>query len=217
MSSAYHPQTDRQSEGLNRCLEMYLRCLVFHAPKTWVTFLPWAEFWYNTSFHSSIGMTPFKVVYGREPPSVLKLSKWQDVAVDVQDQLRDRDAILDILKFNLQKAQARTKHFADRKRTEVHLNIGEYVFVKLQHHCQHLVQLRRNQKVSLKYFGPFQIIEKIGSVAYKLQLPLAAKIHPVFHVSFLKRCEGSLLIYIYIYPYLSYLKGKDQLFCLLMC
>lgn len=64
---------------------MYLRYFVFHAPKAWVTFLPLAEVWYNASFHSSIGMTPFKVVNGREPPAVIRHSNLEDVVVDVQE------------------------------------------------------------------------------------------------------------------------------------
>nr|GFA39271.1 Ty3/gypsy retrotransposon protein [Tanacetum cinerariifolium] len=71
MSSAYHSQSDGQSEALNKCLELYLRCYVFDRSKAWVTFLPWAEFWYNSAFQTSIGVTPFKVVYGRDPPSFI--------------------------------------------------------------------------------------------------------------------------------------------------
>ncbi|GJZ12837.1 ty3-gypsy retrotransposon protein [Tanacetum coccineum] len=71
MSSAYHPRSDGQSEALNKCLELYLRCFVFDNPRTWITFLTWAEFWYNSAFQTSIGMTAFKVLYGREPPSII--------------------------------------------------------------------------------------------------------------------------------------------------
>nr|KYP54514.1 Retrotransposable element Tf2 [Cajanus cajan] len=68
MSSSYHLQTDGQSEALNKTLEMYLRCFVFDHPKTWVPMLPWAQFWYNSSWHHSVGMPPFQALYGREPP-----------------------------------------------------------------------------------------------------------------------------------------------------
>lgn len=101
MSLAYHPQTDGQSEVLNRCLEMYLRCFVFDCPSTWVSFLPWAEYWYNTSYQESIGMTPFNTVYGREPPVLVTDFTIQDTPPDVHSLLQERDTVLLKLKNNL--------------------------------------------------------------------------------------------------------------------
>ena len=69
-SSAYRPQTDGQSEVVNRTIEMYLHCFTSDKPKHWVRWICWAEFCYNTSWHSAIQKTPFEVVYGREPPSL---------------------------------------------------------------------------------------------------------------------------------------------------
>ena len=72
MTTAYHPQSDGQSESLNKCLEMYLHCFTYDSPKAWSQLLSWAEYWYNTSYHHSSGMTPFKIVYGRDPPTLTK-------------------------------------------------------------------------------------------------------------------------------------------------
>ena len=67
-SSSYHPQTDGQTEVVNRCLENYLRCMTSDYPKAWYSWLPLAEYWYNTNLHSAIKTTPFQIVYGQAPP-----------------------------------------------------------------------------------------------------------------------------------------------------
>ena len=87
MSTTYHPQFDGQFEALNKCLEIYLRCLTYETLKEWVKFLPWVEYWYNTTYHTSLGMTPFKVVYGRDPPTLVKYVLARNDPISIQDQL----------------------------------------------------------------------------------------------------------------------------------
>jgi hypothetical protein len=69
-SSAYHPQTNGQTEVINRCVEQYLRCFVHQWPTQWCSYLPWVEYWYNTTYHNSTGMTPFQALYRCLPPSI---------------------------------------------------------------------------------------------------------------------------------------------------
>ncbi|MCI02057.1 transposon TF2-1 polyprotein, partial [Trifolium medium] len=85
MSTAYHPQTDGQSEALNKCLEMYLRCFTFQNPKEWYKLLPMAEYWYNTAHHTSAGMTPSKALYGREAPTLIRYGANTEVTPSVKE------------------------------------------------------------------------------------------------------------------------------------
>ncbi|XP_077228595.1 uncharacterized protein LOC143861576 [Tasmannia lanceolata] len=101
-------------------------------------------------------------------------------------ELYDRDHVLRSLKEQLEMAQARMKSQADKHRTE-----REFVYLRLQPYRQSTVAVRSNLKLALKFYGPFQIIQRIGPIAYKLLLPASAKIHPVFHVSCLKKKLGS--------------------------
>ena len=94
MSSSYHPQTDGQTKALNKCLGMYLHCFVTDEPKRWVHFLPWAEYWYNTAFHTSIGMTSFLANYGHDPPTVARYIPFSVSNSDLADTLLNRDKIL---------------------------------------------------------------------------------------------------------------------------
>ncbi|KAL0388981.1 UNVERIFIED_CONTAM: Gag-Pol polyprotein [Sesamum calycinum] len=93
-SSAYHPQSDGQTEVLNRVLETYLRCFVSEEPQLWFQFLHLAEFWYNSSHHSSIGMTPFQALYGRPPPSISSYIAGTTTVAALDESLRRRRSIL---------------------------------------------------------------------------------------------------------------------------
>eukprot|EP00268_Persea_americana_P027174 TRINITY_DN26639_c0_g1_i2.p1 TRINITY_DN26639_c0_g1~~TRINITY_DN26639_c0_g1_i2.p1 ORF type:complete len:257 (-),score=12.70 TRINITY_DN26639_c0_g1_i2:629-1399(-) len=128
-SSAYHPQTDGQSEVVNRTLEMYLRCLTGSQPRNWVKWLPWAEFCYNTSWHSTIKKTPFEVVYGRPPPTLLSYIPGTAKVATVEQELPDRDVVIKELRANIQEAQARMKRIYDSKQTEREFSVGEWVYL----------------------------------------------------------------------------------------
>lgn len=100
MSSAYHPQTDGQTEVVNRCLEAYLRAMVHDSPKKWLKILPWAELWHNSNYNASTGMTPFMALYGREAPLLPGFSLGKTPVDAVEQDLVQREIIIQNLKKN---------------------------------------------------------------------------------------------------------------------
>nr|GEX02761.1 transposon Ty3-G Gag-Pol polyprotein [Tanacetum cinerariifolium] len=160
MSSSYHPQT----EVINRIMEQYLRCFAGDQPKKWLDWLPWAEYSYNTSVHSSTKLSPFQVVYGRPPPRLVPYVPSTTKVQAVDEYLGYRDALLRQLRANLIVAQNRMKVQADRKRHEVEFLEGDLVFVKLQPYRQVTVAHRTSHKLAPKFFGPYKILKRVGQV-----------------------------------------------------
>jgi hypothetical protein len=190
MSTAYHPQSDGQTEIVNKVLQQYLRCFVHNKPKQWGQYLHWAEWHYNTSIHTATGFSPFQIVYGRPPPTLSDYIPGSTQLQAVEATLLDRDSILQILKNKLQKAQSMMKTAADQHRISHKFAVGDFAFVKLRPYRQISVAGRRVHKLSKRYYGPYKLIKAIGEVAFQLELPPTSKIHPVFHVSQLKPCLG---------------------------
>jgi hypothetical protein len=185
-TTSYHPQTDGQSERVNQCLEMYLRCMAQDAPEQWKKWLSTAEFWYNTSVHSSIGCSPFKALYGHEPYMGTTPVTTDLTEPEVVTMFHERTQMDAKLKTHLAAAQNRMKMYADRQRTEKTFQVGEKVLLKLQPYAQSTVVNRPFPKLAHKFFGPYPILERVGQVSYKLELPTGCKVHNVFHVSQLK-------------------------------
>jgi len=190
MSTAYHPQSDGQTEIVNKALQQYLHCFVHTKPKEWGHYIHWAEWHYNSSIHTATGITPFQAVYGKPPPSLPMYIAGTSHIEAVDSELTNRTAILEKLRKKLSKAQQTLKLYADKRRIPHTFKKGDSVFVKLRPYKQTSMAGHRVHKLAQRYYGPFKIINTIGDVAFELQLPPTSKIHPVFHVSKLKHCSG---------------------------
>ena len=168
-------------------METFLRCSVHACPRQWSKWLAIAEFWYNTNYHSALGRSPFEALYGHPPKHFGISNDTLFHSAELEQWLTERNLLNDVLQHHLQRAQQRMKSQADKHRSEHEFSVGELVYLKLQPYIQSSVAPRSNQKLSFRFYGPFKILAKVGAVAYKLDLPDDCRIHPVVHVSQLKK------------------------------
>ena len=164
-------------------------------PSSWGKLLRWVEWSYNTSWHSSSSFSPYKITFGKKTFNYIQYLAGDSNIDVVDDMLIDREAVFAEVKKKMEKAQAHMRHFADTKHNNVQFMVGDLVLVKLKPHRQTSVsgQPIGYSKLAKIFYGPFQVIEKIGLSAYKLQLPAEARIHLVFHCSLLKPFHSSHL------------------------
>ncbi|GKB90526.1 putative reverse transcriptase domain-containing protein [Tanacetum coccineum] len=187
MSTAYHPQTNGQSERTIQTLEDMLRSCAIDFGKGWVYHLSLVEFSYNNSYHASIKAAPFKVLYDQKccsPVCSAEVGQVQLTGLDLVQETTDK--IIQI-KQRIQAARDRQKSYADLKRKPMEFQVGDKVVLKVSP-WKWVVRFGERGKLNHRYVGPFKVLEKVGEVAYKLELPEElSMVHNTFHVSNLKK------------------------------
>jgi hypothetical protein len=187
-SSAYHPQTDGQTERTNQIFEDMLRACALKYGKSWDKSLPYAEFSYNNSYQASIKMAPYEALYGRQCRTPLFWSQTGESQVFRPEVLKDAKKQVQMVRESLKLAQSRQKSYADKRRRDLSFEVGDFVYLKVSP-MRGTCRFKVKGKLAPRYVGPFKIVDHSGDVAYQLELPpQLSDVHDVFHVSQLKKC-----------------------------
>ncbi|CAL5438060.1 unnamed protein product [Camellia sinensis] len=183
----YHSQTDGQSERTIQIIEDMLRGCVLDFRGSWERHLPLVEFAHDNSFQSSIGMAPFEALYGQPCRSPVCWAEVGDAPLLGSELVRETTEKVELIPKRLVTAQSRQKSYADRRRRPLSFEVGDHVFLKISPR-RGLMRFGKRGKLSLRFIGPFEILERIGEVAYRLALsPQLSGVHDVFHVSMLRK------------------------------
>lgn len=153
-----------------------------------------AEWWYNTTYYSTIHTTPYEALYGQRPPRHQPYLAGSSQVAKVDHSLQAREAARKLLQFYLKRSKDRMKQIMDRGQSDRVFQVGDLVYLRLQPYRQHSLRKVLNQKLSPRYHGPFPVEAKVRAVAYRLTLPEGLRIHPIFHVSQLKKHVGHATI-----------------------
>ncbi|GJR63337.1 putative reverse transcriptase domain-containing protein [Tanacetum coccineum] len=179
MSTAYHPQTDGQSERTIQTLEDMLRACAIDFGKGWVNHLPLVEFSYNNSYHASIKAAPFEALYGRKCRSPVCWTEVGEAQILGPELIQETTEKIIQIKQRMQAARDRQKSYADLKRKPMEFQVGDKVMLKVSPWKGVSIVFGKRGKLNPRYVGPFKVIERVGEVAYKLELPEELSKEPV--------------------------------------
>jgi transposase InsO family protein len=183
MSTAFHPQTDGQTERANRTLETMLRAFVNQKQNNWDMLLPALEFAYNNSVNPSTGFSPFYLNTGFHPnvPASL-LQPTISTAPSVEEFVEGQRATLILAQDALVDAQERQAHYADERRKDHDFKIGDQILLNAEDITLPANRTQKSKKLQSQFIGPYTIIEQHSPVSFRVELPPNMKIHNVFHV-----------------------------------
>ncbi|GKB93486.1 putative reverse transcriptase domain-containing protein [Tanacetum coccineum] len=169
-------------------LEDMLRACVLDFGKGWDKHLPLVEFSYNNSYHTSIKAAPFEALYGRKCRSPICWAEVGDSQLTGPEIIHETTERIVQIKSHIQAARDRQKSYADVRRKPLEFQVGDKVMLKVSP-WKGVIRFGKRGKLNPRYIGPFKIIAKVGTVAYRLELPeKLSRVHSTFHVSKLKKC-----------------------------
>jgi hypothetical protein len=165
-----------------------LRAYVLEHQGSWDQNLPWAEFSYNNSYQESLKMAPFEVLYGRRCRTPLNWIEPGEKVIFGPDLVEEVGAIVRRIQENLKAAKSHQETYANKRRQPLEFEAGDHVYLRVSP-MKGVKRFGVKGKLAPRYIRPFPILEKCGSVAYKLDLPPSlAGVHDIFHMSQLKKC-----------------------------
>jgi len=185
-STAYHPQTDGQSECTNQTVESMLRCVCTEYGQDWAEKLPRVQFALNSAVQESTKYSPAQLLLGYQPRSVLDVfaqsTQPPPENPTAAEMLEGMNRDLERARANVEAAKARQAEVANRTRRELHFKVGQEVLLSTAN-----LSFNVPRKLQPRFIGPFKVVREVSPVAYELELPRSlARLHPVFHVSLLK-------------------------------
>ncbi|XP_073152864.1 uncharacterized protein [Henckelia pumila] len=189
LSTMYYPQIDGQPERTIQILEDMLRAVMLYFGASWQESLPLVEFSYNNNYQSSIQMAPFEAVYGKKCRSALFWDDLYETPITGRDMIREMSDKVKLIQIRMRTAQDRQAKYANVRRRPLHLEQGDRVFLKISP-FRGTIRFGKRGKLSPRFIGPYEILDKVGDLAYRLALPPALSgIHDVFHMSILRKYE----------------------------
>ncbi|GKF05512.1 putative reverse transcriptase domain-containing protein [Tanacetum coccineum] len=188
MSTTYHPQTDGQSERTIQTLKDMLRACVLDFGGSWDIYHPLVDFLFNNSYHASVRCAPFEALYGRRRRSPIMWAEVGEGQLIGHALVQETTEKISQIKDRLKALRDRQKSYVDKRRKPLEFSVGDYVLLKVSP-WKGVVRFGKKGKLVPRFVGPFEIVEKVGPVAYRLDLPKELNgVHDMFHVSNLKKC-----------------------------